>query len=130
MRKELPTEPQEIPLPRQTSNSRGFGAAVETSEPYIRNYIGSYLIGTSLHYADTRVNSFLKKYGDCGASTQANARGALFCVALGTEHADIGEVPVVVGVIQTVTDDKFVADFKAAHVGFVLAGVRAGLVQK
>ena len=52
------------------------------------------------------------------------------CVAFRTKDADIGKIPVIIGIVQTVADDKLIADLKAAEVGLVLAGMRAGLVEE
>ena len=41
------------------------------------------------------------------------------CIAFRTQNADVGEIPVIIGIIQTVADDKLIADLKAAEVGDV-----------
>lgn len=51
-------------------------------------------------------------------------------IALRLQNADVGEIAVVICVIEAVADDEFVRDLEAAHIGLVALGMARRLVQE
>ena len=57
-------------------------------------------------------------------------RGFGLFIALRLQNADVGEIAVVICVIEAVADDEFVRDLEAAHVGLVALRVPRRLVEE
>ena len=57
-------------------------------------------------------------------------RGFGLFIALRLQNADVGEIAVVICVIEAVADDELVRDLEAAHIGLVALGMARRLVQE
>lgn len=65
-----------------------------------------------------------------GAYQTLPRRGFGLFIALRLQNADVGEIAVVICVIEAVADDEFVRDLEAAHIGLVALGMARRLVQE
>lgn len=65
-----------------------------------------------------------------GAYQTLPRRGFGLFIALRLQNADVGEIAVVICVIEAVADDELVRDLEAAHIGLVALGMARRLVQE
>ena len=65
-----------------------------------------------------------------GAYQTLPRRGFGLFIALRLQNANVGEIAVVICVIEAVADDEFVGDLEAAHVGLVALRVPRRLVEE